>query len=140
MKVSKEGGTWKNWAIGVLVLVIVVMLFWKPGVMLGPEDEGDDNSDEVIDDSDTCILEDLEKSVLSAETEPSNTVVDRSLIYNRCIDNNPHPDFITAALCGTIANAYVTAKKGCECSSAKKECNNTNWPAVCRGLLKKVGC
>jgi hypothetical protein len=52
MKVSKEGGTWKYWVIGVLVLVIVVMLFYKPGVLMSPSDSG--KSDNVLDNVDSA--------------------------------------------------------------------------------------
>ncbi|MBM3230540.1 hypothetical protein FJZ22_02710 [Candidatus Pacearchaeota archaeon] len=31
-------GSWKNWVIGVLVVVVLVMVFWKPGIRLNPAD------------------------------------------------------------------------------------------------------
>jgi hypothetical protein len=37
MKASKEGGTWKNLVIGVFIIFVLLVLFWKPGVLLSPE-------------------------------------------------------------------------------------------------------
>ncbi len=37
MKAGKESsGNWKYWVIGILVVVILVMVFWKPGIRLTP--------------------------------------------------------------------------------------------------------
>jgi hypothetical protein len=36
MKVSKEGGTWKYWVIGVLVVVLIWIIFYENNVMLNP--------------------------------------------------------------------------------------------------------
>ncbi|MBM3230542.1 hypothetical protein FJZ22_02720 [Candidatus Pacearchaeota archaeon] len=33
-----SSGAWKNWVIGVLVVVILVMVFYKPGIRLNPDD------------------------------------------------------------------------------------------------------
>jgi len=30
-------GSWKNWVIGILVVVVLVMVFWKPGILLSPD-------------------------------------------------------------------------------------------------------
>ncbi|MEK6888937.1 MAG: hypothetical protein AABW80_02405 [Nanoarchaeota archaeon] len=33
---KRGNGSWKNWVIGILLVIILVLLFYKPGVLLSP--------------------------------------------------------------------------------------------------------
>jgi hypothetical protein len=71
MKAEKEASRkWKYWAIGVLVVVVVVLLFWKPEVLLSPDEE-DSLSFGLY--ADTSESSDLECSTLE-EITSSDTV------------------------------------------------------------------
>ncbi|MBM3230551.1 hypothetical protein FJZ22_02765 [Candidatus Pacearchaeota archaeon] len=65
MKTGKEGaGSWKNWVIGVLVIVILVMVFYKPDVRLSPPlDDDDDDDDDICDDYYVMIMRMIHRQI-----------------------------------------------------------------------------
>ncbi len=42
MKTEKADGSWKNWVIGVLFFIVFVALFWKPGILMSPDETDED--------------------------------------------------------------------------------------------------
>ncbi|MBM3230544.1 hypothetical protein FJZ22_02730 [Candidatus Pacearchaeota archaeon] len=52
----QTNNVWKNWVIGVLVVVVLVMVFYKPGIRLNPEKGkvADTDSSEAVDDFLSC--------------------------------------------------------------------------------------
>ena len=120
---QKESG-WKNWVIGVLVVIILVLLFWKPAVLMSPEDYPDESviacvSSNQIND---LVLNDLELKINS----PNDLINKASLpiitnqdpvtcgLNKRCIEecNKVVP---SSSLCLNMCNAM--RKGGCPAMS-----------------------